>query len=64
MHMGEKETMSDWGVHLLRHLQILMVSFPEFFPPDQAAKLKHDNFYGRLPRQLKAMVAYLKSQCT
>ena len=23
MHMGEKETMLDWGVCLLRHLQIL-----------------------------------------
>ena len=32
--MGEKETVSDWGVHLSRHLQILTVSFPEHFPPD------------------------------
>ena len=48
--MGEKETSSDWGVCLLRHLQILMVSFPECFPPDHVAKLKHDCFYGALPK--------------
>ena len=39
MHMGEKETMSDWEVCLLRHLQILAASFPEHFPPDHIAKL-------------------------
>ena len=33
LHMGEKETVSNWGVHLSRHLQILTVSFPECFPP-------------------------------
>ena len=36
--MGEKETVSDWGVCLLRHLQILVVSFPEHFPPDCIAE--------------------------
>ena len=61
MHMGEKETMSDWGVCLSRHLQILVVSFPECFPPDYIAKLKHDHFYGRLPKWLKTMLAYLKA---
>ena len=40
--MGEKETMSDWGVHLSRHLQVLAVSFPECFPPDHIAKLRCD----------------------
>ena len=59
--MGEKETVSNWGVHLSRNLQILVVSFPEHFPPDLLAKLKHDCFYGRLPKRLKAMVAYLKA---
>ena len=59
--MGEKESVSDWGVHLLRHLQILMASFPEHFPPDHVAKLKHNCFYGRLPKWLKPMVAYLKA---
>ena len=59
--MGEKETVSDWGVYLLRHLQILTVSFPECFPPDCVAKLKHNHFYGGLPKWLKAMVAYLKA---
>ena len=33
MHMGKKETVLDWGVHLLRHLQILVASFLECFPP-------------------------------
>ena len=33
--IGKKEIVSDWGVHLLRHLQILAASFLECFPPDQ-----------------------------
>ena len=60
MRMADKETVSDWGVHLSRHLQILVASFPDHFPPDHVAKLKRDCFYGRLPKQLKEMVAYLK----
>ena len=59
--MGEKETVSDWGVCLLRYLQILVASFPEHFPLDCIAKLKHDCFYSGLPKWLKAMVAYLKA---
>ena len=50
LQMGEKETVSEWGVHLLRHLQILAPSFPECFPPDHIAELKHDHFYGGLPK--------------
>ena len=61
LHMGEKEIVSDWGVCLSRHLQILTVSFPKHFPPDCIAKLKCNCFYGGLPKQLKAMVAYLKA---
>ena len=61
LHLGEKETVSDWGVCLSRHLQNLVVSFPEHFPPDCIAELKCDHFYGRLPKWLKAMVAYLKA---
>ena len=61
LRMGEKETVLDCGIHLLRNLQVLMASFPECFPPDHVAKLKHDCFYGGLPKQLKAMVAYLKA---
>ena len=61
LQMGAKETVSDWGVHMSRHLQILAVSFLECFPPDCIAKLKDDCFYGRLPKWLKAMVAYLKA---
>ena len=26
--MADKETVSDWGIHLSRHLQVLAVSFP------------------------------------
>ena len=61
LQMGEKETVSDWGVQLSRHLQVLAASFPECFPPDCIAELKCDCFYGGLPKQLKAMVAYLKA---
>ena len=34
MRMADKETVSDWGVYLSRHLQILAASFPDHFPPD------------------------------
>ena len=59
--MADKETVLDWGVHLSRHLQVLAASFPDCFPPDQVAELKRDHFYGRLPKHVKAMVAYLKA---
>ena len=59
--MGEREMVLDWGVSLSRHLQLLMASFPEQFLPDCITELKHDCFYDRLPKQLKAMVAYLKA---
>ena len=61
MRMADKETVSDWGVCLSRHLQILAASFLDHFPPDHVAELKRDCFYGGLPKQLKAMVAYLKA---
>ena len=61
MRMADKETVSDWGVFLSRHLQILAASFPDHFPLDCIAELKRDHFYGGLPKQLKAMVAYLKA---
>ena len=61
LQMADKETISDWGACLLRHLQVLVTLFPECFPPDCMAELKHDCFYGGLPKQLKAMVAYLKA---
>ena len=44
MRMADKETVSDWGVHLSQHLQILAASFPNHFPPDQVAELKRDHF--------------------
>ena len=34
---------------------------PWLLPPDQVAELKRDCFYGRLPKWLKVMVAYLKA---
>ena len=57
--MADKETVLDWGIHLSRHLQVLAASFPDCFPPNHVVELKRDCFYGRLPKQLKAMVAYL-----
>ena len=59
--MADNETVSDWGICLLRHLQVLTASFPDHFPPDHVAELKRDYFYGRPPKQLKVMVAYLKA---
>ena len=38
-----------------------MTSFAVHFPLDHVAKLKHDCFYRGLPKQFKAMVAYLKA---
>ena len=32
--MVDKETVSDWGVCLSRHLQVLAASFPDHFPQD------------------------------
>ena len=60
LQMADKETVSDWGVCLSRHLQILAASFPDHFPPECVAELKRDHIYGGLYKQLKAMVAYLK----
>ena len=38
--MADKETVSDWGIHLSRHLHVLAASFPDCFPLDCVAKLK------------------------
>ena len=48
--MADKETVSDWGICLLRHLQILAASFADCFPPDCVVELKRDCFYGGLPK--------------
>ena len=50
MQMADKETVSDWGVCLTRHLQILAASFPDSFLLDCEAELKRDYFYGGLPK--------------
>ena len=60
--MGEKETVSDWGVCLLRHLQALTASFPECFPLDCLAKLECiTTFTVDSLKGSKAMVAYMKA---
>ena len=59
--MADKETILDWGICHSRHLQVLAASFPDHFHPDCVAELKSNCFYGRLPKQLKVMVAYLKA---
>ena len=50
LQMADKETVSDWGIHLSRHLQVLAASFPNCFPPGHVAELKRDHFYGGLPK--------------
>ena len=61
LSMADKETVSHWGVHLLKHFQVLAASLPDCFPPDWVAELERDHFYGGLPKWLKAIVAYLKA---
>ena len=61
LQMDKKETVLDWGVCLSRHLQVLAASFPERFPPNEVPELKCNCFWRGLPKQLKAMVAYLKA---
>ena len=50
LQMVDKEIVSVWAIHLLRHLQVLAASFPDPFPPDHVAELKRDHFYGRLSK--------------
>ena len=50
LQKADKETVSDWGVHLSRYLQILAASFPDPFPLDCVVELKRDHFYGGLPK--------------
>ena len=40
LQMVDKETISDWGICLLRHLQVLSASFLNNFPPDHGAELR------------------------
>ena len=54
LQMADKETVSDWGIHLSRHLKVLVASFPDRFPPDWVAELKRDHFYGRLPQGIES----------
>ena len=40
LQMADKETVSDWGICLSRHLQVLAASFPECFPPNHVAQVE------------------------
>ena len=40
LQMADKGTILDWGICLLRHLQVLAASFLNHFPPNHVAKLK------------------------
>ena len=44
LQMLDKETVSDWGVCLSRHLQILAASFPDCFPPRSSVRIKERLF--------------------
>ena len=44
LQMADKETVLDWDICLSRHFQVLAASFPEHFPPDCVAELKHTAF--------------------
>ena len=62
--MADKQTVLDWGVHLLRRLQILAASFPDCFPPDHVVELKRNHFYGRLCKaglQVRTYLDYLRA---
>ena len=50
LQMADKETVLDWVICLLTHLQVLAASFPDHFPLDHVAELKRDCFCGRLPK--------------
>ena len=59
--MADKGNTVGLGHLPFKASQVLATSFPDHFPQDQVAELKRDCFYGRLPKQLKVMVAYLKA---
>ena len=40
LQMADKKTISDWGICLLRYLQVLAASFPDCFPPNHVPELK------------------------
>ena len=40
LQMADKDTISDWGICLSGHFQVLAASFLDCFPPDHVAELK------------------------
>ena len=62
LRMADKETISDWGVPSIQTSLGFSCFLPWLFSlPNRVSELKWDHFCGRLPKQLKAMVAYLKA---
>ena len=53
MQMAEKETVSDWGVHLSRHLQILAASFPRSFSPGSCGRTEEGSFLWWTPPMIE-----------
>ena len=54
LRMADKETVSDWGVCLSRHLKVLSASFPDHFLLDYVAELKRDHFYGQTSQAIES----------
>ena len=47
--MVDKETVLDWGVCLLRHLQVLAASFSDCFPPGLSSGVEKRPFLWWIP---------------
>ena len=45
LQMADKETVSDWGICLSRHLQILAASFSDHFPLEHVAELEEGSLF-------------------
>ena len=61
LQMGEKETVSDVRGCTYEGISKFWCIIPRILSPDHVTELKHDHFYRGLPKQFKAMVAYLKA---
>ena len=59
--MADKETMSDWAPAYWDTFKSWLLLSLTVSLPDCVVELKQDCFYGRFPKRLKAMVAYLKA---
>ena len=60
--MVQTKKLYQTGVSVCQDIsRFCLLPFLTTFPPHQVAELKRDHFYGRLPKPLKVMVAYLKA---